>query len=137
MFRKDKKRLAILVAIVSMVLLFTACTGTQAPAEVQVVYPTVYVTQYVTQVVATAPASSLSTAQPVVETPAPTEVQPQAVSWDPFSAEIYYPMLGCSASRLHVGDDAFISYSGGLIGLYRYKNLSFEPTLRYPASAQR
>jgi hypothetical protein len=134
MLQKDKKRLAVLSAMLSMVLLFTACSGAESPAEVQVVYPTIYVTQYVTQVVATVPASSLSSNQAAVETPVPTVVQPQAVSWDPFSVEIYYPKLGCSASRLHIGDRAFIAYSEGLIGLYRYKNMSFEPELRHLAS---
>jgi len=134
MLYRDKKRLAILSAIISTVLLYTACTGATSPSEVQVIYPTVYVTQYVTQVVATAPATSVPVSQPKVVTPAPTEAQLQPVAWDPFSVEIYYPKLGCSASRLHVGDRAFIASSGGLIGLYRYKSLSFEPDLRHPAS---
>jgi hypothetical protein len=134
MLYKDKKKLAILSAILSTAFLISACAGTTSPSEVRVVYPTVYVTQYVTQVVATAPATSVPVSQPKVETPAPTEAQLEPVEWDPFSVEIYYPKLGCSASRLHVGDRAFIVSSGGLIGLYRYKSLSFEPNLRHPAA---
>lgn len=97
---------------------------TQAPVQTQLVYPTIIITQFVTQVVAT----------PTI-TPIPTPTKPVQVitsapntGWDPLKVNIYYPLKGCVASRLHRNDVAFVS--SGAIGLYVSPDIGDAPTFR-------
>ncbi len=120
-------------AFVFLVLLIVFSSCAQSPdIEAQFKEPTeqvVVITQIATQII-------ILTNPPATATPVPTATpSTEYVSsggFDPFSAEIYYPLTGCSASRLHVGDTAYIAYAGGLVGLYKNKGLGFEPNLRYP-----
>lgn len=111
-----------------LIFFIAACSGSpQAAVGTEPVgYPTVYVTQFITPVVATS--------LPGTPTPAPTATPgvSSSTAWDPFSVPVYYPLIGCSASRLHVEDRAFVASAGGRIGIYTRKNLAFEPTLYIP-----
>lgn len=112
-------------------LLASACAGEPQTIEQTEVAPVVYVTQYITQVVATSPPATL--------TPVPTftPVSPPAFSgWDPLAQPIYYPLIGCHASRLHVGDRAFVAYVSGVAGLYRGKNIYYDPLIRKPVPGE-
>jgi hypothetical protein len=40
--------------------------------------------------------------------------------------------MGCSASRLHVGDRAFVAYISGVAGFYMGKDIYFAPLIRRP-----
>jgi hypothetical protein len=121
-----KKGLALAVIGLSLFLFVPACLSVapQATQSVQVVYPTIVITQYVTQVVAT------PTITPI---PPPTSAVKQAPStvntgWDPFTVQIYYPLVGCVASRLHEGDVAFVANAG--VDLYNTKDTGYSPTYR-------
>jgi len=122
-----KKKGLVLAAIGLCLFLFVpACLSVapQATQAVQMVYPTIVITQYITQVVAT------PTITPV---PPPTTVSKQTpstvkVGWDPFTVQIYYPVVGCVASRLHVGDVAFVANEG--VDLYNTKDTGYSPTYR-------
>jgi hypothetical protein len=126
MARIKKKGLALAVIGLSLLLFVPACLSVapRATQAVQVVYPTVVITQYITQVVAT------PTITPV---PPPTSESKQTpsvenVGWDPFTVQIYYPLIGCVASRLHEGDVAFVANAG--VDLYNTKDTGYSPTYR-------
>jgi hypothetical protein len=80
----------------------------------------------VTQVVAT-PLPTLpvppASATPL---PVPTKFDPN----NPINAPIYYPIPGCPASRLHVGDRAFVALTGEKIRIYSTENVLFDPGFR-------
>jgi len=110
----------------SLFLFIPACLSVapQSTQAVQVVYPTVFITQYVTQVVAT---------PTITPTPLPTTESDEMptvldVGWDPFAAPIYYPIVGCVASRLHLDDVAFVANEG--IDLHVSKDIDYAPVNR-------
>jgi hypothetical protein len=122
-----------IVMLVILILMIVISSCAQSPdIEAQFVEPeeqVVVITQIATQIV-------IPTNPPSTPTPIPTSTPSieyvSSGGFDPFSAEIYYPLTGCSASRLHIGDTAYIAHSGGLVGLYKNKGLAFEPNLNYP-----
>lgn len=117
--------------VVMSLLLSSACATTSQNANQPTLEPIVYVTQYVTQVVATS--------LPATLTPVPTFTSqaPQAYSgWDPLAQPIYYPVMGCSASRLHLGDRAFVAFVSGLAGLYQANDISYAPLIRKPVTGE-
>jgi hypothetical protein len=84
------------------------------------------ITVFVTQVVATplpATATRPPTATPL---PVPTQFDPN----DPINAEIYYPLPGCSASRLHVDDLAFVAATGDKVRLHISQDILYDPGMR-------
>lgn len=107
-------------------LALTAC-GSPAPTSPVEPQITVIVNQVVTQVVATA----LPTAIPPTSPPGTPEPTATVKSlWDPFGIPIYYPLMGCVASRLHVGDTAIVATVSGIMGLYQSRDLPFAPLER-------
>jgi hypothetical protein len=126
MARIKTKGLALAVIGLSLFLFVPACLSVapQSTQAVQVVYPTIVITQYVTQVVAT---------PTITPTPLPASASNQTLSvvqvgWDPFTVEIYYPIVGCVASRLHGGDVAFIANGG--VDLIQSKDIGYSPVTR-------
>lgn len=126
--------------LVSMILLglsvaLTACVTTIAePAEkANTIQPVVLITQVVTQIVAT------PTITPV---PLPTSAVAKASvpepsgGYDPFSVPIYYPIRGCFASRLHIGDVAFVANGGGIIGIHQTHDIGYAPIWRHLESGE-
>ncbi len=65
------------------------------------------ITQVVTQIITPTPRP---TNTPL---PSPTPFPSPTPTWDPMSAPIYYPLPNCVASRLHIGDQAMVSWIGG------------------------
>jgi hypothetical protein len=129
MFHTIWRRQAVWLARISWLLLFSmfsACKGatSQATSQPQVVAPTIIVTQVVEYVVATLPPS---TSTPV---PSPTSAPVHSTTWDPFSAPVYYPVVGCVASRLHIGDVAFVAQVDRPAFLYYYKEIAGDPGVR-------
>ncbi len=126
MARIKIKGLALAVIALSIFLFVSACL-TVAPRSTQpaqVVYPTIVITQYVTQVVAT---------PTITPTPLPTSASNQTpaevkVGWDPYTVEIYYPVVGCVASRLHEGDVAYVANQG--VDLLQSKDIGYAPSFR-------
>jgi hypothetical protein len=131
MMNTNKYRSIYLIIFVSLAFLVAACTSEMQAAtqEVQVSVPTVIVQQYVTQVVATA-AAPAPTAVPAK----PTAQVINTTGYDPLSEPIYYPIMGCVASRLHVGDRAFVAYGAGTNGIHYSEDIGDAPIFRrlYP-----
>jgi len=131
MINNVKKTHVVVFLFLIFLITFSSCA--QNPdIEAQFLEPTeqvVVITQIATKIV-------IPTNLPATSTPAPTATPSteyiSSSGFDPFSVEIYYPLTGCSASRLHVGDTAYVAFAGGLVGLYKNKGLGFEPNLRYP-----
>lgn len=124
MFLRNRMRLALLAGLV---LIISGCALLPATAQ-PAANPTVVIVQYVTQVVAT-----VTPAPPAVDTPVPpTQAAPaSAGGYDPFSVEPYYPLTGCQvASRLHVGDVAFVATGGEVYGIHYSRNVGFAPIAR-------
>lgn len=125
MIRNLKKKTAWSMLVVGLVLVAYGCTSATPNQPVQIVYPTVIITQYVTQVVATV------TPQGPVPTPAPPTPRPVSVGFDPYSVPIYYPLMFCPvASRLHVGDKAFVAYGADKLGLHQSADIGYAPIWR-------
>ncbi len=124
-----KKRIlwpALLPVILSLAIILSACIGAtqQTTENQQRNYPTVFITPLITQIIAT---RSAPTPTPELEsTPTPTDTG----GFDPFRANIYYPIRGCVGSRLKIGDAAFVAYNGGQMGLYVSKDINFSPVVR-------
>lgn len=128
-------KLALLTLLGAVLLLAAGCAGAGSQAQPQVVYPTVVIVQYVTQVVATiTPAPPVTPAPPATAKPA---VSSGVVGYDPASQDIYYPLMGCQvASRLHVGERAFVANGGGQIGLHYTKDIGDAPIYRKLAAGE-
>jgi len=89
--------------LAGLALILAACSSAPQTVEVTRIVPqTVVVTQLATVIVT----NILET------TPNPTATQaPTATS--AFAFNVYFPIPGCPASRLRVGDLAYVSYDGG------------------------
>ena len=123
--RSNKVRRLLLVLLGSSLAL-SACVASPA-AGPTATPPVIYVTQVITQIIPPTP-------KPATSTPAPTDTQePPTVTptFDPLTAEIYYPLEGCVASRLHVGDRAMVSLVGGPNGIRYGRDLSEDTVIAY------
>jgi hypothetical protein len=126
MTHTKKRGLALAMFGLSLVLFIQACLSVapRSTQSVQVVYPTVLITQYVTQIVATPTITPLAPPTSAAnQTPSMVEV-----GWDPFTVQIYYPIVGCVASRIHEGDIAYVA--NGSIDLYQSKDIGYSPAYR-------
>jgi hypothetical protein len=108
MYTKNKKRLS--VVLISLFLLSMACR-VEAPRLILEDSPTPppppIITQIITQMITPTPEPT------VTPIPSATLGKTATPTYDPLSAPIYYPLEGCAASRLHVGDRAMVSLVGG------------------------
>ena len=124
-FRKTV-RLAGLPLLAVLMLALSGCAGASTTAQIPV-NPTVIIVQYVTQVVAT-----VTPAPPTPTTVPATKSAPAAsTGYDPYSVEPYYPIAGCAmASRLHIGDLAFVAAGGDQFGIHIDRGVGFSPLKR-------
>jgi hypothetical protein len=126
----DKKR-GLLLVLLSLQLALMACLST--PSAGPTATPAVvYVTQVITQIIPPTPI-------PVTPTLAPTEtsVPPSPTpTFDALAAPIYYPIAGCVASRLHVGDQAMVSLVGGPNGIRYGRDLAEDSVFAYAQPGQ-
>ena len=122
---KIKTVRGLLLVMLALSLVLAACgTAQTAPTATP---PIVYITQVVTQIIPPTPVPMTPTTPPT-ETPVPPSPTP---TWDPLSAPIYYPIEGCVASRLHIGDKAMVSYVGGANGIRYDRDLSQDGVFAY------
>lgn len=124
---RDTKRLAGWVILAGLMMLAIAgCAGAQATAQPPV-NPTVIIVQYVTQVVAT-----VTPAPPAAPTAIPpTKAAPAASGFDPYSVQPYFPIKGCPvASRLSVGDIAYVAIGQEQFGIHHSRDVGFSPIAR-------
>ena len=117
-----------LLGIMAVSLLLTGCSQGTSPTEAPTATPPIIeVTQIVTEIIPPTP---------IPEKPKPTktstpEPPTAAPTFDPLSAPIYYPLEGCVASRLYVGDKAMVSYVGGANGIRYGQDLSQDTIIAY------
>lgn len=128
---RENLRLAGIVLLAGLILTLTGCAGASATAQPPV-NPTVVIVQYVTQIVATVtPAPAVTPIPPTKPAPAPSG------GYDPFAVDPYYPLSGCQmASRLRVGDVAFVAAGGEQFGIHYSKDVGFSPIDRKLASGE-
>ena len=106
----------------------SACIQIVAPTpEPSVTSAVIYVTQIVTEIIPPTPLPATPTSPPTA-TPEPPTATP---TWDPMNAPIYYPLEDCVASRLHVGDNAMVSLSGGANGIRYGTDLFYDTIITY------
>lgn len=101
-----------------------ACIVAGPPAQPSPAYQTPQVTRIVTQIVIPAPTYT----QP--PTPTKTPYPTPTLEWDPFSAPIYFPNVGCAASRLQLGGMAFVALTDANTRLYYDKEPFEDPGIR-------
>jgi hypothetical protein len=109
-------------------ILLSGCIQIVAPTpEATATAPVIIVTQVITEIIPPTPVpvtpTAVKTNTPVPPSPTPT--------WDPLSAPIYYPLDDCVASRLHVGDMAQVSLSGGPNGIRYGRDLYYDTIVGY------
>lgn len=117
-----------LTGILAGILFFVnACSPSSSEVEeTAVANKTVFVTQIVTQIIAT-PLPTEPLPPPTQFIPTPTHTSPPAIP-----GEIYYPLPGCVASRLHVGDIAYVASLAGNTGMHIDKDVQYSPTMYMP-----
>ena len=122
------RKIIMVCVLMSLVLLSTGCSNASNSEDggEKIVSPTVFVTVFVTPITATPP--------PVtpLPTPIPTQPPPQPVDDPnaPWNVPIYFPGPGCSASRLHVEDRAFVAATGDFARVYNSTNIPYDPGVR-------
>ncbi len=135
---KKQKGWWLVSLVIILALGLSACGGFNT-AQPQMVYPTVVIVQYVTQVVATvtpAPPVTPEPPQPAADDPGQT-VFINNGSYNPYTAPIYYPLLGCKvASRLHVGDVAFVANNAVISALHMSQEVGTSPIKRKLVSGE-
>lgn len=119
-----------LAALLVFSLISSACVATtaQSATEEKSVQPVVLITQMVTQIVAT---PTITPVPPSVSEPVQVAAPVSSGGYDPFSVPIYYPIRGCYASRLHVGDVAFVANGAGVIGIHQTHDIGYSPIWRH------
>ncbi len=93
--------------------------------------PIAVITAIITEVITPTPAPVTPTSPPTA-TPEPTLTP----TWDPLSAPIYYPLKDCVASRLHVGDQAMVTYGGGPNGIRYGPDVHYDTVIAYAQEGQ-
>ena len=99
----------------ALVIVTSACSFSifQDPTATAVPPVTLVVTQVITQVIPATPEPEQTKAPEINPTPSPTLLPTLAGTYDPYSAPLWYPIEDCPASRLHVGDRAYVTIGGG------------------------
>jgi hypothetical protein len=122
------RRKLLVVFVLCMIAFTTACSGESAPEgeSGQIISPTVFVTVFVTPVTATPLPMTPQPPQLPTQQPPPTYSDPNA----PWNVPLYFPGPGCSASRLHVEDRAFVAATGALTKIYLSRNIPYDPGVR-------
>lgn len=123
----------ILFGLLAGVLLFTSACA-QATPQVVVVEVTRLVPQtvVVTQIV-----TPEGTTPPPAETPANAETPAEAEMPTPRPTptskpiDVYFPIEGCNASRLHLNEKAMVTYDGGNNALRNTSDISQQNVLGY------
>ncbi len=136
MKQKNQRRRVFVAVLISLLLTILACR-VEPPKiimeeeKLEATQPAVFITAVITEVITPTPA-------PVTPTPPPTATPEPTPSptWDPLSAPIYYPLKDCIASRLHVGDQAMVTYGGGPNGIRYGQDIHYDTVLTYADEGQ-
>lgn len=117
MTRKTLIRTKIITFVLGIIILSSACSFSsfQEPTVTAIPPVTLVVTKIITQI---APPTSTPVINETPEilpspSPSPTLFPTLQGTYDPYSAPLWYPIEDCPASRLHVGDRAFVTLGGG------------------------
>jgi hypothetical protein len=115
MSRFKAKKQVIPLLLVTLFLVSTGCSFSLFDETTATPQPpvTVVVTKVITQIVPPTETPIVTDVPVGTLTPSPTVPPIAAGTYDPFSVQIYYPIEGCPASRLHIGDRASVTIGGG------------------------
>lgn len=115
MSRFKAKKQMIPLLLVTLFLVSTACSFSlfEEPTATPQPPVTVVVTKVITLIVPPTETPIVTDVPVVTLTPSPTVPPIAAGTYDPYSVQIYYPIEGCPASRLHIGDRATVTIGGG------------------------
>jgi len=115
MSRFKAKKQMIPLLLVTLFLVSTACSFSlfEEPTATPQPPVTVVVTNVITQIVPPTGTPIVTDVPVGTLTPSPTVPPNAAGTYDPYSVQIYYPIEGCPASRLHIGDRATVTIGGG------------------------
>ena len=121
------KKSLIIVVIAIMLFASLACkVSLFSEAEAT---PTLPPTKVITMVVTKVMTPTFTPAP--TKTPLPSSTPEPTSTFDPYSVTIYYPLEDCAASRLHIGDKAFVAY-GGKPNAIRYgSDLHYDTVIGY------
>jgi len=111
--RNKGKKTVVYLLVFTLILLSVIACRIEAPRlvlnEDPTPVPTKIITKVITKIVVP-PTSTPLAASPLPTKPAEPTLTP---TWNPLDAPIYYPLPDCVASRLYIGDSAFVSLVGG------------------------
>lgn len=133
---KNQHRRVFFAILMSLMLASLACR-IEPPKIVfteetqEVTQPIAVITAVITEVITPTPAPVTPTIPPTA-TSAPTATP----TFDPLSAPIYYPLEDCVASRLHVGDQAMVTYGGGPNGIRYGLDIHYDTVVTYAEEGQ-
>jgi hypothetical protein len=125
------------ILIIAMLVLFTVTTACsisalqEEPAPTQVPPVTVVFTQVVTQIILPTLTPEVTVNPEITPTPSPTVQVISSGEYDAFSAPQWYPIKGCPASRLHLGDRAFVTRGGGPNGIRFGADVRYDTIIGY------
>ena len=120
-----KTRLAGIALLAGLILAVSGCAVAPATAQ-RAANPTVVIVQYVTQVVAT-----VTPAPPRHRYPADPKDAASFYGLRPVFGGMHYPVSGCQvASRLNIGDVAFVAVGSEQFGIHFSKDVGFSPITR-------
>jgi len=117
----------------AIVVVTTACSFSVFQDPTATVAPpvTVIVTQIVTQVIPATMEPEITNTPAVSPTPSPTLIPTLAGTYDPYSAPLWYPIENCPASRLHIGDRAYVTIGGGPNGIRFGADVRYDTVIGY------
>jgi hypothetical protein len=125
---KRKLTQAAMLSVLLLILPLSACIKIVVPAPpVTATSLVLVITQIVTEIIPPTPLPATLTPVPT-STPEPATPTP---TWDPLNAPVYYPLADCVASRLHLGDIAMVSLSGGANGIRFGSDLYQDTVIAY------
>ena len=112
---KHPNKISILIFTGVLFILSVACSFSvfSEPTETPVPPVTQVITQVITEVVPPTQEVVTTNTPELTQTPTATIWPTLAGTYDPYSMPIWYPIEGCPASRLHIGDRAYVTYGGG------------------------
>ena len=135
---KAKKQMIPLI-LVTLFLVSTACSFSLFEELNATPQPpvTIVVTKVITQIVPST-GTPIATDVPVgTLTPSPTVPPIAAGTYDPYSVQIYYPIEGCPASRLHIGDRATVTIGGGPNAIRFGSDVRYDSIIGYAQEGER
>ena len=131
----NHRKVILIVAILTLFTITTACgisaLQKEEPAPTEVPPVTVVFTQVITQIILPTVTPAITNTPESTPTPTPTVQAISSGEYDPYSVPLWYPFEECPASRLHIGDRAFVTRGGGPNGVRFGADVSYDTIIGY------